>query len=69
MATVGFDFGNLTCLIARAGRGGVDVLLNGGSNRQVRNLILLAVALDFFLSLSLECDGRLSPRKAAIHGR
>lgn len=39
MATVGFDFGNLNCLIARAGRGGVDVLLNGGSNRLVSKYV------------------------------
>lgn len=35
MTTVGFDFGNMNCLIARCGRGGVDVLLNGASVRQV----------------------------------
>jgi len=34
MTTVGFDFGNINCLIARCGRGGVDVLLNGASQRQ-----------------------------------
>jgi len=34
MTTVGFDFGNLNCVIARCGRGGVDVLLNGASQRQ-----------------------------------
>ena len=28
--------GNLNCVIAQAGRGGVDVLLNGASKRQVR---------------------------------
>jgi heat shock protein 4 len=33
MTTVGFDFGNKNCVIARCGRGGVDVLLNGSSNR------------------------------------
>jgi hypothetical protein len=31
---VGIDFGYQTCLIAAAGRGGVDVVLNGSSNRQ-----------------------------------
>jgi len=34
MAVVGIDFGNLNCVIAQAGRGGVDVLLNGASKRQ-----------------------------------
>ena len=36
MAVIGIDFGNLNCVIAQAGRGGVDVLLNGASKRQVR---------------------------------
>ena len=30
---VGLDFGDKNAVIAAAGRGGVDVLLNGGSNR------------------------------------
>ena len=34
MAVVGYDLGNQSCVIARAGRGGVDVLLNGASKRQ-----------------------------------
>merc|ERR1719183_3310385 len=34
MSVVGIDFGNQNALIAAAGRGGVDVLLNGNSNRQ-----------------------------------
>lgn len=34
MAVVGIDFGNLNCVCATAGRGGVDVLLNGASKRQ-----------------------------------
>jgi heat shock protein 4 len=33
MSVVGVDFGFQTSLIAAAGRGGVDVLLNGASNR------------------------------------
>ncbi len=33
MSVVGVDFGLQTSLIAAAGRGGVDVLLNGASNR------------------------------------
>jgi len=40
MTTVGFDFGNLNCVIARCGRGGVDVLLNGSSNRLVTFFLL-----------------------------
>lgn len=34
MAVVGIDFGNLNILIAQAQKGGVDVILNGASNRQ-----------------------------------
>lgn len=34
MAVIGIDFGNLNCVISQAGRGGVDVLLNGASKRQ-----------------------------------
>lgn len=33
MSVVGLDFGSTNCVIASAGRGGVDVLLNGNSNR------------------------------------
>jgi heat shock protein 4 len=33
MSVVGVDFGYQSSLIAAAGRGGVDVILNGGSNR------------------------------------
>jgi len=33
MSVVGLDFGNQNAVIAAAGRGGVDVILNGGSNR------------------------------------
>lgn len=33
MSVVGLDFGNQNAVIAVAGRGGVDVSLNGGSNR------------------------------------
>lgn len=39
MSVVGVDFGNKNVLIAAAGRGGVDVLLNGNSNRQNPNLV------------------------------
>lgn len=34
MSVVGIDFGNLSVLIGQAGKGGVDVILNGASNRQ-----------------------------------
>jgi heat shock protein 4 len=34
MSVAGIDFGNLNFLIAQAGKGGVDVILNGASNRQ-----------------------------------
>ena len=33
MSVVGVDLGNQNALIAAAGRGGVDVILNGNSNR------------------------------------
>lgn len=33
MSVVGVDFGNTNAVIAAAGRGGVDVILNGNSNR------------------------------------
>jgi heat shock protein 4 len=33
MSVVGIDFGNTNAVIAAAGRGGVDVVLNGNSNR------------------------------------
>lgn len=33
MSVVGIDFGNQNAVIAAAGRGGVDVILNGNSNR------------------------------------
>jgi molecular chaperone DnaK (HSP70) len=33
MSVVGVDFGLLNSVIAAAGRGGVDVILNGNSNR------------------------------------
>jgi len=33
MSVVGVDFGLANCVIAAAGRGGVDVILNGNSNR------------------------------------
>jgi heat shock 70kDa protein 4 len=33
MSVVGIDFGAVNTVIASAGRGGVDVILNGNSNR------------------------------------
>jgi hypothetical protein len=33
MSVVGLDFGTKNAVIAAAGRGGVDVILNGNSNR------------------------------------
>jgi molecular chaperone DnaK (HSP70) len=33
MSVVGIDFGYSNAVIAAAGRGGVDILLNGNSNR------------------------------------
>jgi len=33
MSVVGLDFGAQNAVIAAAGRGGVDVILNGNSNR------------------------------------
>lgn len=33
MSVVGIDFGVKHCVIAAAGRGGVDVILNGNSQR------------------------------------
>ena len=33
MSVVGIDLGNKNSVIAAAGRGGVDVILNGNSNR------------------------------------
>lgn len=33
MSVVGLDFGNANVVLATAGRGGVDVVLNGNSNR------------------------------------
>jgi len=42
MSVVGLDFGNKNVAIAAAGRGGVDVVLNGNSNRlNVRNQLHL----------------------------
>jgi heat shock protein 4 len=39
MSVVGIDFGNLSTLIAQAGKGGVDVILNDSSNRQTASCI------------------------------
>ena len=35
MSVLGIDLGNANCRLAKAGRGGVDVLLNGSSKRLV----------------------------------
>lgn len=39
MSVVGLDFGSLNTVIAAAGRGGVDVVLNGNSNRLNPNMV------------------------------
>lgn len=39
MSVVGLDFGNQNAVIAAAGRGGVDVILNGNSNRLNASMI------------------------------
>jgi len=39
MSVIGIDFGNQNALVAAAGRGGVDVILNGNSNRQNANMV------------------------------
>lgn len=39
MSVVGLDFGNQNAVIAAAGRGGVDVILNGNSNRLNDNMV------------------------------
>lgn len=39
MSVVGLDFGNQNAVIAAAGRGGVDVILNGNSNRLNASLV------------------------------
>jgi len=39
MSVVGLDFGSLNTVIAAAGRGGVDVILNGNSNRLNPNMV------------------------------
>jgi len=39
MSVVGIDFGNLSALIAQAGKGGVDVILNDSSNRQTATCV------------------------------
>eukprot|EP01031_Cornospumella_fuschlensis_P026854 gene26854-32453_t len=39
MSVAGIDFGNLSLLIALAGKGGVDVILNDSSNRQTATAI------------------------------
>ncbi|RYG67245.1 hypothetical protein EON64_07865 [archaeon] len=39
MSVAGIDFGNLSLLIALAGKGGVDVILNDSSNRQTATAV------------------------------
>lgn len=39
MSVAGIDFGNLSLLIGQAGKGGVDVILNGASNRQTATAV------------------------------
>eukprot|EP01039_Chlorochromonas_danica_P008469 gene8469-9335_t len=39
MSVAGIDFGNLSLLIAQAGKGGVDVILNDSSNRQTATFV------------------------------
>lgn len=39
MSVAGIDFGNLSLLIALAGKGGVDVILNDSSNRQTSTAV------------------------------
>lgn len=39
MSVIGIDFGNQNAVVAAAGRGGVDVILNGNSNRLNANLV------------------------------
>mmetsp|Transcript_11421 Transcript_11421/g.24048 ORF Transcript_11421/g.24048 Transcript_11421/m.24048 type:complete len:819 (+) Transcript_11421:186-2642(+) len=39
MSVVGVDFGAVNCVIAAAGRGGVDVILNGNSQRLNPNMV------------------------------
>ena len=39
MSVGGIDFGNLNLLIGQAGKGGVDVILNGASNRQTATAV------------------------------
>jgi len=39
MSVIGIDFGNQNAVVAAAGRGGVDVILNGNSNRQNANMV------------------------------
>ena len=39
MSVAGIDFGNQSILIAIAGKGGVDVILNETSNRQTASFV------------------------------
>ena len=39
MSVVGFDFGNLSLLVAQTSKGGVDVILNDASSRQTATCV------------------------------
>jgi molecular chaperone DnaK (HSP70) len=39
MAVCGLDLGNLSLLIGQTSKGGVDVILNGASNRQTASCV------------------------------
>lgn len=39
MSVIGIDFGNDTCVIGMAARGGIDIILNENSNRKNPTLV------------------------------
>lgn len=39
MSVIGIDFGNDTCIIGMAARGGIDIILNENSNRKNPTLV------------------------------